>query len=212
MLTTFIDWLVNIISTLGYPGVGLSMFIESFFPPIPSEVILPFSGFVASQGTLNIWLVIIVATLGAYLGSLPFYIIGYLGDKKLHSFLDKYGKYILISKGDIDKGYKILEKYGSSIVMLGRIVPVIRSVISFPAGMTRMNFLVFSIYTILGTALWSTLLAYAGFYLGEKWEYVEVFIGKYENIILILLAIIFIAYIIRGILNIKKEKESKTLN
>ena len=98
MISSFVDWLVSIIESIGYVGVSLAMFIESFFAPIPSEIILPFSGFVASKGSLNVYLVTIFATISAYLGSLPFYIIGYFGDKRVRKFLEKYGKYLFISK------------------------------------------------------------------------------------------------------------------
>ena len=97
MIQSIIDWLVNVISVLGYPGVFISVFLESFFAPIPSEIILPFSGFVASQGSMNIYLVIVVATVAAYLGSLPFYFIGKWGEKPVLEFLDKFGKYLFIS-------------------------------------------------------------------------------------------------------------------
>lgn len=199
MITSFIDWLVNIIETLGYPGVALSMFVESFFAPIPSEIILPFSGFVASGGSLNIWVVIIVATVAAYLGSLPFYIVGLLGEEKIQIFLEKYGKYLFISQKDLDTGYRVFERLGIGIVFLGRLVPIVRTVISFPAGVAKMNFPIFSIFTLLGTFIWSTILAYAGFVLGDNWSVVSEYISEYEHIILIVLVVGFVAYVARGV-------------
>ena len=173
MINSLVDWLVNLINSVGYWGVGLAMFIESFFAPIPSEIILPFSGFVASQGTLNIVLVIVIATFSAYLGSLPFYLVGRWGEKSVIKFLEKYGKYLFISKTDLDKGFTAFEKYGNGFVLLGRVIPIVRTVISFPAGVAKMNFFVFSVYTLLGTAVWSTILALAGYFLGSKWEIVS---------------------------------------
>lgn len=170
MINSLIDWLVNLIGSMGYVGVGLAMFVESFFAPIPSEIILPFSGFVANQGKLNIVLVIAVATISAYLGSLPFYLIGKWGKEGITKFLEKYGKYLFITKTDMDKGFDAFDKHGNKIVLLGRVIPIVRTVVSFPAGVGKMNFWVFSAYTLIGTALWSTLLGLSGYYLGSKWE------------------------------------------
>lgn len=206
MITSFVDWLVNIIESFGYIGVALSMFIESFFAPIPSEIILPFSGFVASNGSLNIYIVILVAIVSAYLGTLPFYFIGYLGEEKVYSFLDKYGKYFFISKDNLEKGYTVFEKYGNIFVLLGRVVPIIRSVISFPAGVSRMNFGVFTLYTLLGTAVWSSLLATAGYFLGEKWDIVSVYINKYEKGVIVVILVLVVLYIVKGIRDIKKKE------
>ena len=205
MINSLINWLLNLINSVGYFGVGLAMFIESFFAPIPSEIILPFSGFVASQGTLNIVLVIVVATFSAYLGSLPFYLVGRWGEKSVMKFLNKYGKYLFISKIDLDKGFSAFEKYGNRIVLLGRVIPIVRTVISFPAGISKMNFFIFSVYTLVGTAVWSTILALAGYFLGSKWEIVSEYVAKYEKIILVILVLIAVWYIARGIVNMRKD-------
>lgn len=212
MLTNLIDWLVNLIGSAGYWGVGLAMFLESFLAPIPSEIILPFSGFVASMGNLNIWVVIIVATFAAYIGSLPFYMVGRWGERSVMKFLNKYGKYLFISKSDLEKGFSAFEKYGNGIVLLGRLIPIVRTVISFPAGVAKMKFWVFTLYTLIGTGVWSTLLAMAGYLLGSQWGEVSVYVTKYEDIIIIFLVIFILLYIARGIYNIVKEKgrEKKT--
>lgn len=212
MLTGLIEWLVNLIGSAGYWGVGLAMFLESFFAPIPSEIILPFSGFVASRGDLNIVITILVATIAAYLGSLPFYLVGRWGEKSVMTFLEKYGKYLFISKSDLDKGFKAFEKHGSGIVLLGRLIPVVRTVISFPAGVAKMKFIIFSLYTLVGTAIWSTILGMAGYFLGSKWEEVAGYVSKYEKVIMVILVILFILYVARGIYNIVKERkvEKKT--
>ena len=130
MIEQFVDWLVKLIQTIGYPGVAISMFLESFFAPIPSEMILPFAGFVASDGSLNIYLVIIVASLAAYLGSLPFYFLGVWGQDWINKFLEKFGKYLFISKKDVDLAYKAFDKYGNGIVFFGRLVPIVRTFVS----------------------------------------------------------------------------------
>ncbi len=209
MISSFVDWLVSIIESIGYVGVSLAMFIESFFAPIPSEIILPFSGFVASKGSLNVYLVTIFATISAYLGSLPFYIIGYFGDKSVRKFLEKYGKYLFISKEDLQKGYDAFAKFGNIFVLIGRVVPIVRTFISFPAGVSRMNFVRFSIYTLIGTAVWSTLLVMAGYFLGERWETVSVYVNKYENAIIALIVLCGCAYVYHGIVKAKRNKNKK---
>ncbi len=211
MLTGLIEWLVNLIGSMGYWGVGFAMFLESFFAPIPSEIILPFSGFVASMGDLNIVVTIIVATLAAYLGSLPFYLIGRWGEKSVMKFLEKYGKYLFISKSDLAKGFGAFEKYGNGIVLFGRLIPIVRTVVSFPAGVAKMSFGVFSLFTIIGTAIWSTILAMAGYLLGSKWEQVSVYVGKYEKVIMALIIIVGILYVARGVYNIIKEKKEEKI-
>lgn len=209
MITTLVDWLVNIIETIGYPGVMLSMFVESFFAPIPSELILPFSGFVASSGALNIYMTIILASVAAYLGTLPFYFIGRWGKQKVDLFLRKFGKYLFIKEEDLDRGYAIFAKHGNKMVFFGRLIPIVRTIISFPAGVADMNFLLFSIYTFGGTLIWSSILAGAGYLLGENWNVVSGYVSKYENIILLLVAVIVILFVAKGIYDIVKKKSTK---
>jgi membrane protein DedA with SNARE-associated domain len=163
----------------------------------------------ANQGKLNIVLVIAVATISAYLGSLPFYLIGKWGKEGITKFLEKYGKYLFITKTDMDKGFDAFDKHGNKIVLLGRVIPIVRTVVSFPAGVGKMNFWVFSAYTLIGTALWSTLLGLSGYYLGSKWEVVSVYVGKYEKVIMGILIVGIILYVARGIINIRKDKKSK---
>ncbi|HOK59755.1 MAG TPA: DedA family protein [Candidatus Dojkabacteria bacterium] len=199
MIQSIIDWLVNAISTIGYPGVFISVFLESFFAPIPSEIILPFSGFVASTGKMNLIFVIVIATVAAYLGSLPFYFIGRWGEKPVINFINKYGKYLFIQQKDVDKVFGAFDKYGKGVVFFGRLIPMIRTLISFPAGVAKMEFARFSMYTLIGSLTWNILLTYAGYQLGDHWSVVSGWIKKYQNVILILIAIALILYIIRGI-------------
>lgn len=209
MINTFIDWLVNLITAIGYPGVMLSMFIESFFAPIPSEIILPFSGFVASSGSLSIYLVILLASFAAYLGSLPFYLIGRWGKDKVDMFLRKYGKYLFIKEEDLDKGYEIFDKHGKKMVFFGRLIPIVRTVISFPAGVADMNFGLFSLFTFAGTLIWSSILAGAGYLLGDNWDAISIYVSKYEKIILVILIVIAALFIARGIRNLLEKRRLK---
>ena len=209
MINTFIDWLVNLITAIGYPGVMLSMFIESFFAPIPSEIILPFSGFVASSGSLSIYLVILLASFAAYLGSLPFYLIGRWGKDKVDMFLRKYGKYLFIKEEDLDKGYDIFNKHGKKMVFFGRLIPIVRTVISFPAGVADMNFGLFSLFTFAGTLIWSSILAGAGYLLGDNWDTISIYVSKYEKIILVILIVIAALFVARGIRNLLEKRRLK---
>ncbi len=199
MIQTVIDWLVNVITTLGYPGVFISVFLESFFAPIPSEIILPFSGFVASMGRMNLIVVIIVASIAAYLGSLPFYFIGVWGEKPLLRFINKYGKYLFIEQSDVDKVFGLFNKYGNGVVFFGRLIPIVRTLISFPAGVAKMKFIRFSIYTLFGSLIWNILLTYTGYILGDHWENVGQWVSKYENVIIIVILLLLFLYIARGV-------------
>ncbi len=199
MIQSIIDWLVNAISTIGYPGVFISVFLESFFAPIPSEIILPFSGFVASTGKMNLIFVIVIATVAAYLGSLPFYFIGKWGEKPVINFINKYGKYLFIQQKDVDKVFGAFDKYGKGVVFFGRLIPMIRTLISFPAGVAKMQFARFSMYTLFGSLTWNILLTYAGYQLGDHWSVVSKWIEKYQNVILVLIIIAVLLYIIRRI-------------
>lgn len=209
MITTLVDWLVGVIDSLGYVGVLLAIFLESFIAPIPSQLILPFSGFVASQGSLNIVLVILVAGLGAYLGTLPFYFVGLWGEEFIAKFLDKYGKYLFISKDELDKGYRAFEKYGGGIVFFGRFIPIIRSVISFPAGAAKMNFWVFSVFTYAGSVIFAAVLCLAGYFLGENWPTVATYVEEYERVAIALLVILFLLYIWKGMKDIIKQSKER---
>ncbi len=209
MINSLVDWLVQAIDSLGYIGVCLAVFLESFIAVIPSQIILPFSGFVASQGSLNIVVVILVVALGAYLGTLPFYFIGLWGDDFVRNFLKKYGKYLFISEDDLEKGYTAFEKYGYGIVFFGRLIPIVRSVISFPAGAAGMKFGIFSIFTYTGSLIFATILCLAGYFMGEKWHIVAIYTDEYERIVIGILLIIFLLYIGRGIKKLSEKNKQK---
>jgi membrane protein DedA with SNARE-associated domain len=207
MIQIVIDWLVGTISILGYPGVFVAVFIESFFAPIPSELILPFSGFVAFQGSMNVYIVIFVATIGSYLGSLPFYFLGRWGEKNLLQFLSRYGKYFFIEQTDVDWIFKLFERFGKSLVLFGRLIPIVRTLISFPAGVAKMPFILFTAFTVVGSMLWNIFLVYAGYLMGNNWEIVKELVEKYESTILVLVFVFFLIYIGRGLYRMLKRRE-----
>jgi membrane protein DedA with SNARE-associated domain len=159
--------IVATISTLGYGGVVLLMAIESACIPLPSEIIMPFSGYLVSKGEMNLWLVGVAGAVGCVLGSMVAYWVGMYGGRPL---IEKYGRYILISHHDLDLADRWFGKYGEIIVFASRLLPAIRTFIAFPAGVARMNITRFIIYTFAGSLPWCIGLAYVGQKLGEQWD------------------------------------------
>src|SRR5438876_4713630 len=160
-------FIVATISTLGYAGIVLLMAIESACIPLPSEIIMPFSGYLVYTGRFNIWLVSVAGAFGCVVGSLVAYWIGMYGGRPL---IEKYGKYILISHHDLDLADRWFSRFGEVIVFASRLLPVIRTFIAFPAGVARMNLKRFVIYTFAGSLPWCFGLAYVGQKLGEQWD------------------------------------------
>jgi membrane protein DedA with SNARE-associated domain len=160
-------FIIATISALGYSGVVLLMAIESACIPLPSEIIMPFSGYLVSTGELNLWGVAIAGAVGCVLGSLVAYWVGMYGGRPL---IEKYGRYILLSRHDLDIADRWFEKRGEIIVFVSRLLPAIRTFIAFPAGVARMNLTKFIIYTFAGSLPWCLGLAYVGQKLGEQWN------------------------------------------
>ncbi len=200
MVTNIIDFLANlvilIIDKIGILGIFLLMLVESCGILMPSEVIMPFSGFLVYDGKLNFWLVSFIGAFGNLIGSLLAYWVGYKGGRPL---IEKYGKYILISKYDLDLADKWFTKYGEITVFVGRILPVVRTFISFPAGIAKMNLKTFSIYSFVGAFIWSALLTYAGVKMGANWEMIREKLHNFDLAIVIFLAVFIFWYIYRHI-------------
>lgn len=160
-------FIVATISALGYSGVVLLMAIESACIPLPSEIIMPFSGYLVYKGEMNLWGVGVAGALGCVLGSLVAYWVGMYGGRPL---IEKYGRYILLSRHDLDLADRWFSKYGEVIVFVSRLLPAIRTFIAFPAGVARMNLTKFVVYTFAGSLPWCLGLAYVGQKLGEQWN------------------------------------------
>jgi membrane protein DedA with SNARE-associated domain len=167
IITILSGFIVATISALGYGGIVLLMAIESACIPLPSEIIMPFSGYLVSTGQLNLWGVAIAGAIGCVLGSLVAYWVGMYGGRP---FVEKYGRYILLSRHDLDIADRWFGKYGEVIVFVSRLLPAIRTFIAFPAGVARMNLPRFVIYTFAGSLPWCLGLAYVGQKLGEQWD------------------------------------------
>ena len=167
IITILSHFIVATISALGYGGIVLLMAIESACIPLPSEIIMPFSGYLVSTGELNLWGVATAGAIGCVLGSLVAYWVGMYGGRP---FIEKYGRYILLSRHDLDIADRWFAKYGEVIVFVSRLLPAIRTFIAFPAGVARMNLSRFVIYTFAGSLPWCLALAYVGQKLGEQWD------------------------------------------
>ncbi|MDY6486769.1 DedA family protein [Acinetobacter faecalis] len=163
------EWVISIMEQLGYLGIAILMFLDNVFPPIPSEIIMPSAGYTASQNQLLLVGVIIAGCIGSLLAAALLYWIGYkFKHETIFKFVDRYGKFLFIKSEDVKKSLSWFEKYGHRIVFFGRMIPAVRSLISIPAGMSRMPFWKFMFYSSLGTIIWTTFLACIGFYFGEN--------------------------------------------
>ncbi len=197
-LTSFI---INTISSLGYFGVGALMAIESACIPLPSEIIMPFAGFLVAQGKFTLLGVTLAGALGCVVGSVAAYAVGALGGR---AFIEKYGKYILISRHDMAIADDFFNKYGSAAIFFSRLLPVIRTFISLPAGIAKMNFSKFVVYSFLGSVPWSFGLAYLGKKLGDHWDTLGVYFHKFDFVIAAIILIGVVWYVRRHLKQIQK--------
>jgi membrane protein DedA with SNARE-associated domain len=185
---------VDTINALGYVGVFVLMAFESMIIPLPSELVMPFAGFLVAQGRFSMMWVILFATIGSLTGSLISYFIGKFGGNRL---VLKYGKYVLLSEHDLKKTEQWFTKRGELTIFIGRFIPVVRHVISIPAGMAKMDLKKFCLYTVIGAGIWNAILAYAGYFLGQNWNKIR----QYTEPISILVACIIVIGIVYFIYN-----------
>jgi membrane protein DedA with SNARE-associated domain len=208
-LTGFADWAVGVMETLGAPGAGLVIAIENLFPPLPSEVILPLAGFTASRGSFGLVEAIVFTTLGSVVGAWALYGLGaWLGRSRVRAIVNKMP---LMSADDFDKTEVWFGKHGPKAVFFGRMIPLFRSFISLPAGVERMNPLLFTGLTAAGSLIWNSIFVVAGFYLGENWHLVEQYAGVFQKIVIavvVALVVWFVVTRVRSIRSRKRESES----
>lgn len=187
-LASLSSFATNVISTLGYPGLVAIMVLENVFPPIPSEVVLPFAGYLSSLGRFNFWLVVLSGMLGSIGGAEILYAIGFYGNEKVvRRLIRKFGRWVLVTEDDLEKAQEWFKKHGSKAVFTARLIPVVRSLISVPAGIAKMPQGSFLFYTALGTTLWSFILAFLGRILGENWEMISSWVKNYEHLTIAIL-------------------------
>ncbi|EAG5035662.1 DedA family protein [Listeria monocytogenes] len=186
-------WITSIMADFGYIGIFVLIMVENLFPPIPSEIILTFRGFMTTVTSLNVVMVIIVATLGSVVGAILLYkVASYFGKERLTKIVLKYGRILRLKESDIERAESFFLKYGSWAVFLCRMIPLIRSLISIPAGMTKMKMSRFLILTTAGSLLWNTVLIGLGAVLGESWNEIVVFMDSFSTIIYSVIAILVV--------------------
>ncbi|MDD3062782.1 MAG: DedA family protein [Massilibacteroides sp.] len=194
----------DIMNQFGYLGIGFLIMAENIFPPIPSEVILTFGGFLTTYTKLNVWLVILFATFGSLAGAIVLYYIGRLiKPEYLKKILSgRIGKALFVNTADIDRAESWFDKRGNVTVLFCRFVPIVRSLISVPAGMAKMNLLSFLLYTTVGTAIWNTVLVWLGVLAADSWQTVVTYVGVYSSVVLLLMILTTLAL---GIIYFKRR-------
>ena len=183
-------WVIDVVESLGYVGLALLIALENVFPPIPSELILPLAGFLAGQGRFSLPAVIVAATIGSVAGALVLYGLGaWLGEARLRRLVDRYGKYARVSDRDLERADGWFDRHGGMAVLIGRLVPLVRSLVSVPAGVRRMPLMRFVAYTAVGSACWNSVLIGLGWALGDRWDQVNRYASLVEYVVLAALAI-----------------------
>lgn len=185
------EFALNLIDNIGYIGLFILSVLENSGIPIPSEIVVPFSGFLAVGGKFSILGVVIVASVGNFIGSLVLFLIGRNGGRWI---LEKYGKFVLIQKHDLEKGDEWFSKYGNKTVFWSRMLPVVRAFISLPAGISKMNLSRFCLFTILGSIPWNIGLVLIGFKAGQNWRVLESYFRKADLFIIVLIVALVVWY------------------
>jgi membrane protein DedA with SNARE-associated domain len=187
------DWTIRLIDETGYVGIFLLMFLETIFPPIPSEVIMPIAGVRAAQGPLTLWGVIASGTAGAMLGNLFWYALArVIGMRRFRPFIERYGRWLTMDWDDVEKAERMFGRFGGLIVSLGRMLPTIRSVISIPAGLLSMRLKSFLIWSTLGTVIWTAALASAGWGLGKAFRDIEKVLGPLSTAVIVAIVVAYV--------------------
>jgi len=195
-ISDIIRWAESLIKSLGEIGVALVIIIETVIPPIPSELLLPLAGSLVAKGEFNFFSIVLAATIGSVIGATILYgIARWAGDRRVDRWIDRWGKWLLVTHEDMDKARTFFGKYGNRAVLIGRVIPGIRSVISIPAGLTSMPIADFLIYTTIGSAIWNLLLVSAGFFLGQQYDLVEKWLDPVSPIIYALVIVAVLGFI-----------------
>jgi membrane protein DedA with SNARE-associated domain len=195
MILNILEFITQLISSWGYAGIFITMTLESALIPIPSEVVIPFAGFLAYMGEMNIWLIVLVSSLANVTGSIVAYEVGkYLG----RGFIERYGKYVLLNMGHLQLIERWFDKYGSLTVLFCRMLPLVRTVNALPAGIGKMNFPKFCLFTFIGSIPWNLALVLVGYLLKENWNILEKY-SLYIDILAVFVVVAVIFYIARRV-------------
>ena len=178
------EWVVSVIATIGYLGVALLVAMESLFPPIPSEVVLPAAGFAAADGEANLWGMVLAATVGSLAGAWALYLISAaVGETRLQALVVRYGRWLGVKPRDLERANAWFDRRAVVAVLVCRCIPLIRSLVSVPAGFRRMSAVPFTICTVVGSLVWNVLLIGAGYVLGDRWEQVGEHVGSLQYVV-----------------------------
>jgi membrane protein DedA with SNARE-associated domain len=195
VLNDLAGWVQDVIEQLGAVGVALLVILENVFPPIPSEIVLPFAGFVAWRGDGSVPVMILAATIGAVVGALVLYAIAaVIGDQRLAAFIERFGRWFGVKPSDLARAEAWFDRHAVAAVLLGRCVPLIRSVVSVPAGFRRMRLLPFIVYTAAGSAVWNTALIGAGAILGDQWDRVEPYVALLQYVVIAVIVLFVVRF------------------
>ncbi len=209
MIQQITDWAVGLMDTLGGPGAAIAVGLDNLFPPIPSELILPLAGFSASQGNLSLTAALIWTTAGSVAGAIVLYWIGALiGRDRLRRIVARMP---LLKLSDVDRTEAWFARHGTKAVFFGRFVPIFRSLISVPAGVERMRFGVFVLYTAVGSAVWNTVFVLAGYALGENWHVIEDSVGVYSKIVLAVVAVAGVMFVVTRVRRNRRQEETRAV-
>ena len=192
------NFAINLVSDLGYPGIVLAMAVENLFPPIPSEVIMPMAGYLSTTGRFNLGLTIISGVLGSLIGAVALYYVGvWAGNLAFKNFLDRYGRFFMTTSKDLEAAEKWFGKHEEKSVLICRVIPIVRSIISIPAGFIRMPIKKFMVFTTIGTIAWTTLLTIVGAVLGENWGRISPIMKQLEFVIIGAVVILACYYVFK---------------
>ncbi|MER0243381.1 DedA family protein [Streptomyces sp. HSW2009] len=201
-------WAADLVDAMGGPGAGLAIALENLFPPLPSEVILPLTGFAAGQGVLSLASALFWTTAGSLVGALVLYWIGALfGRERMHAL---WAKLPLVKPSDLDRTEEWFAKHGTKAILLGRMVPIFRSLISIPAGVERMRLPVFMLLTTLGSFVWNAVLVLTGYWLGDQWDAVETYVGFLSKAVLVVVVVSIVAFVVVRFRNRKQVRQRGT--
>jgi len=199
-----VAWALGLVAKFGYGGIFLTMALESAAIPIPSEVILPFGGFLASGGRLSFWFIILTATCANLVGAAAIYFVGFFGGRPV---LERYGKYVLISSENISKIDRWLGRYEAQVAFFSRLLPGVRTFSSLLIGAGKINFKKFVFYTLAGSFLWNLPLTYIGFVTGSHWNFLRPYFQRFELVILAAILVAIITFVFRQIHKLRKFNE-----
>ena len=189
-LSGLTTWVTDVVESFGYFGVAFMIALENLIPPIPSEVVLPLAGFLVGQGRFSFLPVVFAATIGSVVGALILYVIGSgVGELRLRYLIRRFGRFVLMDEGDLDKSREWFQRHGTKAVLFGRLMPGVRSLISIPAGIVGMSLWQFVLYTTVGSLVWNVTLISMGWALGNQWEKVEGYTSILQYVVIVTLAI-----------------------